>query len=57
MKPLLPLSTATAKAIVVDDRDGSDVVRQNAELGGYVLHRKIYPHYQTLHVRGAQAHP
>ena len=32
---ILSLSRAITKAIVVDDRDGSDVVRQNAELGGY----------------------
>ena len=31
----MSLSTAIAKAIVVGDRDGSDAVRQNAELGGY----------------------
>ena len=31
----MPLYTAIAKAIVVGDRGGSDVVRQNAELDGY----------------------
>ena len=31
----MPLSTAIAKAIVVDDRDGNGVVRQNTKLGGY----------------------
>ena len=29
------MSTAIAKAIIVDDRDGSNVVRQNAKLGSY----------------------